>query len=365
MAGFVCPIWGTDAEQEPTTGDRVEINSERAGGRYSVSGSAEVTLRSWGDDKGQQRAALSQRILEANLVGSSLNISSAELEENSAFTRKQSNSENLELLLRSCVDEAPNLGSGFFDHKLLNPEVPGSLIVSIAWEENTIDGNFYQSLMAYIKKMQSLGWVEIADHTCAVTFDGYNKAEQIDISASSEGKVLPEKVSQSTAQTVATRVVNNRDTIALSVASLLEPIAVHREHLRSSNSLDPTLRDELISFLNGLHTQLSLLLSSLPVNPEAETVDGSKFVQWHQRFFALLRNEGSKYISPENVAQATIPTGIILGCAGVGTLIGGTFGSGVGAYIGKLITNQSTPGKVAEQLLKSAENSTADGSERP
>ncbi|MEP1535366.1 MAG: hypothetical protein ABJQ34_13990 [Paracoccaceae bacterium] len=172
----------------------------------------------------------------------------------------------------------------------------------------------------------------------------------------SESKLRPEKVNQSTAQAVAIRVASNRDAIALTAASLLEQVVEYREHVRSSNWLDPTLRDELISFLDDLHAKLSQLLSSLPSNPEAEAVDGSKFAQWHQEFFALIPGEVSKYIAPENVAQATIPAGIILGCTGVGALVGGPFGGGIGAYVAKLITNQIKPGKAVEQLLNSAEN---------
>jgi hypothetical protein len=39
-----CPIWGTPAEELPKTGDRREIVSPRAGGRYAISGTVEATL---------------------------------------------------------------------------------------------------------------------------------------------------------------------------------------------------------------------------------------------------------------------------------------------------------------------------------
>jgi len=40
-----CPIWGTSAETQPSRRDGVNVDSPRAGGRYFISGTAEVNMR--------------------------------------------------------------------------------------------------------------------------------------------------------------------------------------------------------------------------------------------------------------------------------------------------------------------------------
>ena len=81
--------------------------------------------------------------------------------------------------------------------------------------------------------------------------------------------------------------------------------------------------------------------------------------QWWHEFRPLLAVEARKYISPENVAKASVPGGIILGCSGVGAMIGGPMGAGVGAFVGKLITGEVKPGKAVDGLLE-AEDSAGD-----
>ena len=58
---------------------------------------------------------------------------------------------------------------------------------------------------------------------------------------------------------------------------------------------------------------------------------------------------GRRYVSPENVAGAAIPTAIILGCTGIGSMLGQPI---AGTVVGGLLTGQLKPGKAADDLLK-------------
>lgn len=64
-----CPIWKTPAEMLPgyTNRDGVAVDSSRAGGRYFISRSAEITLRNNADDL---RVKLTHEIVDHNAVGS-------------------------------------------------------------------------------------------------------------------------------------------------------------------------------------------------------------------------------------------------------------------------------------------------------
>jgi hypothetical protein len=44
MTPTTCPIWGTPAQERPRRGDRREIISSRAGGRYAIAGDVEIIL---------------------------------------------------------------------------------------------------------------------------------------------------------------------------------------------------------------------------------------------------------------------------------------------------------------------------------
>ena len=55
MRPTICPIWGTPAEERPRRGERREIISSRAGGRYAISGDVEIILAHQPlDDRGRE-----------------------------------------------------------------------------------------------------------------------------------------------------------------------------------------------------------------------------------------------------------------------------------------------------------------------
>ncbi len=55
MKPTTCPIWGTPAQERPRRGERREIISSRAGGRYAISGDVEIILAHQPlDDRGRE-----------------------------------------------------------------------------------------------------------------------------------------------------------------------------------------------------------------------------------------------------------------------------------------------------------------------
>ncbi|UWQ01106.1 hypothetical protein K3X44_11455 [Aliiroseovarius crassostreae] len=163
--------------------------------------------------------------------------------------------------------------------------------------------------------------------------------------------LLNEKpVSAEAAKAMAQKLKTNRDAIALTSASALEQIAEFREMVRGNNQLDPEFRERLLGFLDELAAKLQNLHNLLPSGsetPDEET--GEQGVRWLRAFKASFFKEAAEYTSPGNVAKSIIPTGIILTCTGVGTLMGMPV---AGTVVGGLITGQIKPGKAADDLLK-------------
>lgn len=154
-------------------------------------------------------------------------------------------------------------------------------------------------------------------------------------------------------QTAAARVASNRDAIALTVVSLLEQLCAYREHVRGLNRLDSEYRDDLLAFIDALSNKLHELVMMLPEKNEAiEPKHGGAFIHWLQECRALVPGVAKRYVAPENVVEAALPTSIILGCTGVGALIGGPVGAGAGGVVGQLISNQMKPGQAAKVLLE-------------
>lgn len=147
------------------------------------------------------------------------------------------------------------------------------------------------------------------------------------------------------------RVEENRDAIAVSSSAILALIKGEKERIRGSNSMEPEERQRILKALDELLTQVSALLSSLPrPGDELEDEDAQKITNWVQQFKPLLRKKSLEYVAPENVVEAAIPTAIILGCTGLGSMLGMPL---AGAAVGGLITNQVKPGKAAQDLLRS------------
>ncbi|WP_458323389.1 hypothetical protein [Roseobacter sp. A03A-229] len=151
---------------------------------------------------------------------------------------------------------------------------------------------------------------------------------------------------------VAARIEQNYDAIIFSVMGLLAHLSEYRESVQLMNRLD---RDDLLSVVDDLSKKLKELLSMLPSQPETtKSKDQGEYVRWLGDYRSLVLSVAKRYTEPENAAEATVPVGIILGCTGVGALIGGPVGAGAGGVVGGLLSNQMKPGQAAKALLDSA-----------
>jgi len=152
------------------------------------------------------------------------------------------------------------------------------------------------------------------------------------------------------AMAMAKRMSANRDAIALCTAGLLEQIAEFRERIRGDNQLDPEFKERLLAFLDDLSSRLSELIGLLPPDPKSlDDETGEKGVRWLRGFKHALLDNAREYADPKNIAGAAIPTGIILWCTGVGSMMGMPV---AGTVVGGLLTGQLKPGKAADDLLK-------------
>ena len=163
----------------------------------------------------------------------------------------------------------------------------------------------------------------------------------------------PRPASESEKQIVKEKVSANREALALSIASLVEQFTEFRERVRGLNHLEPDFKTELLEFIDNLSSKLETLLHDLPTaQEEISDEKANRLVLWLREFRPLVTKNSAKYIAPENVAEATVPTAIILGCTSVGTMVGGPAGAGVGALVGSLITGQIKPAKAAAELTQ-------------
>ncbi|XDA97670.1 hypothetical protein AB1M95_16375 [Sulfitobacter sp. LCG007] len=161
---------------------------------------------------------------------------------------------------------------------------------------------------------------------------------------------------------VAEKVSANREALALTIAGLLERLSEFRERLRGANDVDPDTRDELLEFIDTLSSKLAALLSSLPVpGTEIDDDTAGRIALWWREYKALLGQKAVKYVSPDNVSEATIPAAIVLGCTAVGAMVGGTGGGAIGVVVGGLITGQISTAKAASDLWRSGSPKTSTG----
>jgi len=171
----------------------------------------------------------------------------------------------------------------------------------------------------------------------------YDKDENVTLSPA-------ETVSQVEAVNMIARVTLNRDSLVVSIAGVLDQITQYRELVRGNNQMELSTREDLFDFLDELSNQLSELLSQLPTDVGAIASESSEqYVRWLTKFRLFLKSKALKYVDPENVAEAIVPTGIILGSTGIGAMLGQPL---AGAAVGGLITNHMKPVKAAEAILK-------------
>jgi len=160
----------------------------------------------------------------------------------------------------------------------------------------------------------------------------------------------PKPISQGAKEAMKQRVAVNRDALAVAVAGLLDQLGTFKEDVRGLNHLDPELREELLAFIDEFTGKLSALLEGLPRPGESVDDDhAGRLVLWLREYRGMLRDKLTYYGSAGNMAEATVPTAIILGATGVGAMLGMPV---AGSVVGGLIVNQMKPAQAARELIK-------------
>ena len=190
---------------------------------------------------------------------------------------------------------------------------------------------------------------EVVNPVIREIWEGYQ--EGVSTSGSVSG---PEPVSEDAKSAMKQRVAVNRDALAVATAGLLEDIGAFKDRVRGMNHLEPELREQVLAFVDEFTGKLSALLEGLPGPGESVNDDqAGRLVLWLRDFRGFLGHKLSHYGSAENMAEAAVPTGIILGATGIGSMLGMPL---AGSVVGGLIANQMKPGQAARELMKPSAN---------
>ena len=224
------------------------------------------------------------------------------------------------------------------------------------WYQGFLDGKpLNWELQKEIAEIPGADW-ELGPKRIAGLIEGIGKKYPTTPQNRADDK--PIEISKIEKSAVAQRVKLNREAIALSVAGLLEQIAQHTEYVRGLNNLEPEYRENLLAFLEKLSGKLGELLSELPDQDEDISDEkAGKLAVWLREYKSLMRRELRTYVTPENVTKASVPSGIILICTGIGAAVGGPAGAGVGGFVGNLIAGKVQPGKAVNDMLDGFEQS--------
>lgn len=156
------------------------------------------------------------------------------------------------------------------------------------------------------------------------------------------------------------RIEQNRLPVLLVSQMLLAQIEELREKIRGDNQLSSEDRSSAMEALDKLNKLVLEAYEMSEASPSA-LAEEKNVHTWPKRFKAAFDENMRKTLDAENLANAAVPTGLILGCGALGALIGGPVGFGAGSVLGHLITGQIKPGAAAkkiEEAMSSADTGT-------
>lgn len=151
---------------------------------------------------------------------------------------------------------------------------------------------------------------------------------------------------------ILTQIAHNGPAVLLLISSLEAQIQEFREKVRADNQLgdrDYRYKDKLLSYLDGILSALQGIRDHIKLNG-AQSKENTTY--WVKEFIMRVRRNIGDYCDPSHVADAVVPTSIILGLAGLGGLLAGPVGTLAGTAVAGLITGQIKPGVAAEKLQK-------------
>lgn len=149
------------------------------------------------------------------------------------------------------------------------------------------------------------------------------------------------------ALTVVDRVKENRVPILFVSKLIISLTEDFREKVRGNNKLSPDERAAALEALDKLQ-KLSHEAHEMSEAPSDLLMKNEDIQSWAGRFKSAINESLGTILDPKNVANAAVPTALILGCGALGALIGGPIGFGAGSMLGHLITGQIKPGAAAE-----------------
>jgi hypothetical protein len=177
-----CPIWKSAAERlEGGRRHGVVVLSERAGGTYFISGTAEFEVRGLSDI---EKAKLTTWIVDQNRLGAIPEITSYTINTVKAL-RRLSPMERSDRLLAWLAESSTDLG------KALNVELGGATDLGggsaalLAWSES-LKSEEVEFLLRFLAEQGSISLTDLSDYEgfsaeVAVTVHGYMRLEQAEV----------------------------------------------------------------------------------------------------------------------------------------------------------------------------------------
>jgi len=148
---------------------------------------------------------------------------------------------------------------------------------------------------------------------------------------------------------VINRVEENRVPILFVSKLIISLTEELREKVRGDNKLSSDERAAALEALDKLQ-KLSHEAQEMSEAPPDLLMKNEDIQSWAGRFKSAINESLGTILDPKNVANAAVPTGLILGCGALGALIGGPIGFGAGSMLGHLITGQIKPGAAAKTI---------------
>lgn len=175
--------------------------------------------------------------------------------------------------------------------------------------------------------------------------------------ASNSGKGIGEEDREKPTEhaVVAVHITKNVGAIRTSLDALAIQIAMYRaDALRNLYSQEE--REERLDFAHKLEILLSKM-QTICVNAESgvdSAIISEDAFGFLDSYLPLVRQKVQEYVTPQNLADATVPTSLILSCAAFGGWIFGPVGFGAGLFLGNVVTKQMKP-KVSRSDFTSPE----------
>lgn len=157
------------------------------------------------------------------------------------------------------------------------------------------------------------------------------------------------------------RVEQNREPIAMAAQSVRELTQPFKEAIRDSNELDSNAKasaTEAADRLSELAEEAEgFAKGDSSVEDEHET---EKLRTWPKRFASAFDEAARATFAAESLAQAAVPTSVILVCGALGAAVAGPAGFAVGSILGNFITRQMKPGAVTSKLQEAISSNSED-----